>query len=127
MGNTNKKLDNVTRDPRGLTTLKLEAQKIKEFSGAPEDWQKWKSRTECALRGTGYENILSDSIYAFRHPRMNMVVYSQISAATVDGIAYHLVRRFEPTTDGNAAWVNPCDWYDWDTVQNETAENLRVK
>ena len=58
---------------------------------------------------------------------MNTVVYSQLAAATVDGVAYHLVRKFEATKDGNAAWANLCDWYDGDVIQSETAENLRVK
>jgi hypothetical protein len=112
---------------RTETNLKLEAQKIKDFSGLNDDWQKWKSRTECAFSGSGYERVLEDEEYSLRYERLNRVVYSQLAAATVDGVAYHLVQEFEETKDGHAAWVKLCDWYDGDLIKNETAENLRVK
>ena len=112
---------------RGETNLKLEAQKIKDFTGSYEEWQKWKSRTECAFSGSGYERILDDADYATDNVRLNKVVYSQLAAATVDGVAYHLVQQFETDKNGHAAWKNLCDWYDGDMIQNETAENLRNK
>jgi hypothetical protein len=49
---------------RGETNLKLEAQKIKDFTGGHEDWAKWKSRTLCAFSGSGYERVLEDKVYA---------------------------------------------------------------
>ena len=58
------------------TSLKLEAQKVKEFSGAYDEWQCWKSQTKCALDGNGYKKILVDPGYAKDNPRMNQVVYS---------------------------------------------------
>jgi hypothetical protein len=54
-------------------------------------------------------------------------VYSQLAAATVDGVGYHLVQQFEVDKNGHAAWQNLCEWYDGDMIQNETAENLRNK
>lgn len=123
MGNT----ITYNREPRPETTLKLEAQKIKDFSGNHEEWPKWKSRTECAFNGSGYEKIIESAEYATQHARMNKVVFSQLAAATVDGVAFHLVQEFELTKDGHAAWQNLCEWYDGDIIQNETAENLRVK
>ena len=107
--------------------MKLEAQKIKDFTGGHEDWQKWKSRTECAFSGSGYERVLDDMEYAVANERLNKVVYSQLAAATVDGVAYHLVQQFETDKNGHAAWKNLCDWYDGEMIQNETAENLRNK
>src|SRR5687767_14688062 len=85
--------------------LKLEAQKIKEFNGGYEEWQRWKSCTECAFDGSGYERILTDPVFARMNQRMNRVVYSQLAVATVDGTAYHLVRRFEEEKDGFGAWI----------------------
>ena len=117
----------TTNEARGETNLKLEAQKIKDFTGGHEEWQKWKSRTECAFSGSGYERVLDDLEYATNNVRLNKVVYSQLAAATVDGVAYHLVQQFETEKNGHAAWKNLCDWYDGDTIQNETAENLRNK
>ena len=112
---------------RGESNLKLEAQKVKDFSGDANEWQKWKSRTECAFDGSGYENILKDEEYAEDNERQNKIVYSQLAAATVDGIAHHLVKAHEDTKDGHAAWKSLCEWYDGDVVQSETADELRSK
>ena len=109
------------------SNLKLEAQKIKEFSGSYDEWQRWKSRTECAFDGSGCENILVDPVFATNNPRMNRVVYSQLAVATVDGTAYHLVRQFEELKDGHEAWNALCGWFDGDQIRNETLESLRSK
>jgi hypothetical protein len=129
MGNIGTRITDtvVGTEVRGETNLKLEAQKIKDFAGGHDDWQKWKSRTECAFSGSGYERVLEDAEYARNHERLNKVVYSQLAAATVDGTAYHLVQQFETNKDGHAAWENLKEWYDGDMIQNETAENIRVK
>jgi hypothetical protein len=127
MGSMTSRDSRTTNEARGETNLKLEAQKIKDFSGGHEEWQKWKSRTECAFSGSGYERVLDDLAYATHNERLNKVVYSQLAAATVDGVAYHLVQQFESEKNGHAAWKNLCEWYDGDMIQNETAENLRNK
>jgi hypothetical protein len=136
MGSTNSTLnldlspdssDEENRTEKGATNLKLEAQKIKDFTGAHDDWAKWKSRTECAFSGSGYERILEDKTYAKNQTRLNKVVYSQLASATVDGVAYHLVQQFEANKDGHAAWANLCEWFDGETVQSESATNLRSK
>ena len=110
-----------------VVILKLEAQKISPFSGDYSDWSKWKSRTECAFDGSGYEKILIDRTYASLHERLNKVVYSQLSVATVDGNAHHLVKEHEKTKDIFACWLSLCTWYDGDTVKNETSEDIRAK
>jgi hypothetical protein len=135
MGTTNSHLtlqasdsfDEEKGTAKGATNLKLEAQKIKDFTGAHDDWAKWKSRTECAFSGSGYERILEDQFYAKSQTRLNKVVYSQLASATVDGVAYHLVQQFEAAKDGHAAWANLCEWFDGETVQSESATNLRSK
>ena len=43
--------------------LKLESQNIIEFLGLIEDWNKLKSRTECAFGVQGYDRVLSDAIF----------------------------------------------------------------
>ena len=108
-------------------TLKLEAQRIKEFGGSFEEWPRWKNHTKCALTGSGYERILTDSEYAEREDRMNRVVYSQLATATSEGTAYHLVTFHEDTQDGHADWNALLEWYDGDIVKQETAENIRNK
>jgi hypothetical protein len=59
--------------------------------------------------------------------RLNKVVYSQLAAATVKGVAYHLVSKVEATKDGHAAWRNLVEWYNGDMILNKTAENLQNK
>eukprot|EP00957_Ditylum_brightwellii_P066474 5046733-Ditylum_brightwellii.AAC.1 len=67
------------------SNLKLEPQKIVEFTGRSKDWQKWKTRTQCAFDGSGHKGILNDSNYAFRHPDRSRIVYLQLSVATLGG------------------------------------------
>ena len=107
--------------------LKLESQKIVEFSGRMEDWQKWKNRTECALDGSGYEEILTDESYALSHPRESRIVYAQLSVATIGGTANHLIKKFDSTKNGYSAWEALCNWYDGEMIQNETSDALRDK
>ena len=109
------------------TNLKLEAQKVNKFTGAFEVWSKWKSRTECAFDGSGYELVLTDREFADENPRMNRVVYSQLAAATIDGISHHLIKQHEVNKDGHAAWNALITWYDGNTIKNEIAESLRNK
>jgi hypothetical protein len=112
---------------RGKTNLKLDAQKIKDFSGGHKDWAKWKSRAQCTFSGSGYERVLEDDVYAAANERLDKVVYSHLAAATVEAVAYHLMSKHEDTKNGYAAWKSLVDWYDGVMIQNETAENLRNK
>jgi hypothetical protein len=58
---------------------------------------------------------------------MNRVVYSQLAAATIDGISHHLIKQYEGDKDGHAAWMALLTWYNGNTIQNEIAESLRNK
>ena len=129
MGNLINSRETTTNSTTELenTNLKLEAQKVKDFSGDFGEWPKWKSRTKCAFAGSGYEKVLTDPRYAVEHPQMNKVVYSQLSAATVDGNAHHLVKQHDDVDDGWGAWQSLCEWYDGDVVQSETADELRSR
>jgi hypothetical protein len=119
---------NLTHTLNTLVEGALEAQKIKNFGGAHDDWAKWKSRTECAFfSGSGYEQVLDDLGYATAHPRLNKVVYLQLASATVHGVAYHLVQKFETDKDGHAAWKNMCEWYDGKKGMSETAVGICSK
>eukprot|EP00957_Ditylum_brightwellii_P024411 1842887-Ditylum_brightwellii.AAC.1 len=75
-----------------LSNLKLALQKIIEFSGRIEDWQKWKNRTSCALVGSGYNVVLKK--------KKTVVVYLQLAMVTSGGTAYHLVKAHEKEKDG---------------------------
>jgi hypothetical protein len=107
--------------------VKLNSETIRDFAGTDDGWQKWKNRTLCAFSCTGYKEVTKNKEYARRHPDDNEIVFSRLSAATTDGIAYHLVQKFEDTRYGHVAWANLCERYDGDTIQSETAENLRLK
>ena len=65
--------DGMYFELQGEMNLKLEAQKIKDFTGGYEEWPKWKSRTECAFSESRYERILDDSEYATNNVRLNKV------------------------------------------------------
>jgi hypothetical protein len=80
-------------------SLKLEAQRVKAFTGHFDTWQKWKSRTECAFDGSGYEKILSNPLYVEVNMQMNRAVYAQLCIATVDRTAHHLVKQHEILKD----------------------------
>lgn len=110
-----------------VSNLKLEAAKITEFLGRIEEFQAWKIRTECAFDGSGFERILSDKNFAATNPRMNRIVFSQLSVATANGDAFHLVLKHNGTKDGNGAWQELLEWYDGDAVKSETADTLRSK
>ena len=107
--------------------LKLDSQKVTEFLGRMEDWQRWKSQTTCAFDGSGYERILTDPVYAVLNPRANKIGYAQLSVATVSGTAHHLVKQFETSKNGNMAWEALVEWFDGDAIRNETANALRDK
>ena len=70
--------------------------------------------------------MLTDKEYALQNPRLNKVVFSQLSVATVDGNAFYLVKRHEEEKNGHKAWVSLMQWFDGDTVKNETSEDIRV-
>jgi hypothetical protein len=55
--------------------------------------------------------VLEDEVYAALNERLNKVVYSQLAAAAVEGVAYHLVSKHEDTKNGYAAWKSLFDWY----------------
>ena len=109
------------------TNLKLESQRILEFSGRYDEWQKWKNRTQCAFIGSGYERILDDEDHAAIRSDLNRIVYSQLAVATSGGTAYHIVKAHDRRKDGHAAWRDLCQWFDGDAMKNETADNLRAK
>eukprot|EP00957_Ditylum_brightwellii_P189827 14451530-Ditylum_brightwellii.AAC.1 len=64
---------NVISGPSGL---KLESQRIVDFSGKDEDWQKLKNCTQCAFDGSCYEKVLSNQEHTDRMRNQNRVVFS---------------------------------------------------
>ena len=117
----------IEKGSKAFASLKLSAQKITDFRGGNDEWTKWKSRTECAFSGSGYEKILEDRDYASEHPEQNKIVWAQLMVATTDGTAQHLIKAQEETKNGHAAWQSLLDWYDGEIIKNETAETLREK
>lgn len=107
--------------------LKLGAQKINNFTGNPDNWQKWKSRTICTFSGSGYKLILDSEEYSEDNPRYNKVVFSQLMVARVDETGYHLIQEIESTRDRHATWKNLCEWYDGEDMQLETTEGIHIK
>jgi hypothetical protein len=111
----------------GPSGLKLESQRIVDFSGKVEDWQKWKNCTQCTFDGSGYERVLSDREYADRMRNQNRVVFSQLSVATPGGTAYHFVKQHDKNKDGHAAWHSLIELFDGNVLKAETADTVRAR
>eukprot|EP00957_Ditylum_brightwellii_P034033 2577719-Ditylum_brightwellii.AAC.1 len=92
----------------GLSRLKLELQRIVDFSGKVEDRQKLKKCTQCAFNGSG-------------------VVFSKLSVATSGGTAYHLVKQHKKDKDLYAAWQSLIEWFDVDVLKAKTADTIRAR
>jgi hypothetical protein len=58
---------------------KLEPHRITDFSERFEDWQKWRTRTECALKSAGFAKILKDEDHARANPNKNRALLTHIS------------------------------------------------
>ena len=74
-------------------------------------------RTECAFCRLGYDLVLSAYLFSENNQRMNQIVYSQLSAATVGGTTRNLLKRFEDTKNGNTDLQSMCEWYDRDVIK----------
>ena len=61
----------ISKDKQGDTNLKLEAQRVKDFMGTPEEWQNWKSQSKSAFCSSGYANILDDQEFAMNNEWLN--------------------------------------------------------
>ena len=66
-------------------------------------------------------------MFAQRNSKMNKIVYSQLSVATVDGTTHHIVMNHAESKNGFQAWKDLVQWYEGDSVRNETAEDLQPK
>ena len=104
---------------------KLEAQKIKAFSGNYMDWKLWKKQTKAAFGTTRLTGILDNADSAAKHQAENELVFLHLQVAIAEGHAAHLVDQFEATLDGYLAWQALTEWYDGDTVRHKLAEELR--
>ena len=76
---------------------------MKEFKGNSTTWQKWKSKTNFLFDGSIYNKILSSQAHVESNKKRNKFVYSQLSAATVNGTAHHFVKKFAESKDEYAA------------------------
>eukprot|EP00957_Ditylum_brightwellii_P022812 1720930-Ditylum_brightwellii.AAC.1 len=74
----------------GQLGLKLESQRIADFSRKVEDWQKWKNGMQCEFDVSGCGRILSDRDYADRRRNKNRKFFSNVPLANPGKIAYHL-------------------------------------
>ena len=95
--------------------------------GKMDQWERCKSRTECAFNVSGYEQVLTDATDAGQNTQMNRVVYSQLAVATVGGTAHRLVKQHEDDNNGYGACNTLCEWYYGYAVKNETEDSLRFK
>eukprot|EP00957_Ditylum_brightwellii_P051228 3883445-Ditylum_brightwellii.AAC.1 len=109
------------------SNLKLASQRITEFSGKVDEWQKWKNHTSCAFVGSGYNTVLNNWYGSYNNYAMNQVVFVHLSIATSGGTAYHLVKNHQTSKDGYATWQSLLKWYNKDSLKSKTADTLRSK
>eukprot|EP00957_Ditylum_brightwellii_P201219 15324633-Ditylum_brightwellii.AAC.1 len=102
MGNIIRR-SNVMSGPSGL---KLESQRIVDFSEKVKDWQKWKNCTQCTFDGSGYEKVLSNQEHADRMRNQN---------------------RHDKDKAGHAAWHSLIKWFDGDVLKAKTADTVRAR
>ena len=89
--------------------LKLKSQKIVEFMGKMDEWQRWNSKTECSLYGSVYERVLKDATYDALNTQMNRVVYSQLEVETFGGTSHQLIKQHKDNKNGYGAWNTLCE------------------
>ena len=104
------------------TGIKLAAQKNTDIYGSSDIWNSWKSRTECYLDGSGYEEVIYSRSFSDENERENRVVYSQLAVATINGMDYHSVKPYEDTKYGHGSWGALEEWYDGVSQREEVAK-----
>ena len=53
--------------------------------------------------------MLSDALLTENNRQMNRILYSQLDVVKVGDTGHHLVKSFEDTNNGNAAWKSMCE------------------
>ncbi len=107
------------------TFVKLPSGGMKDFTGNDRDWAKFKSSFEQTIASAGFEQVLTDRVFATAHARMNQVVFSHLSSATMEGTSGHLIIDFTTARDGHGAWNKLLECYEGVDIQDTTAEEIR--
>eukprot|EP00980_Cylindrotheca_fusiformis_P010183 scaffold2267_cov92-Cylindrotheca_fusiformis.AAC.2 len=108
-------------------SLKLESQTVEKFSGTSNDFPHWKNQTLVAFNATGYRKVLANEDYALAHPKLNSMVFAQLSLACGSGSANHLIRSCSDDENGYKAWGNLMDWYEGSRLSLQSANRIRAK
>ena len=90
---------------------KLTIGKITSFDGLPNSWEDWKMEVQTLLGQTQYSTLLTLAPATPELSRRNVELYNMILHATFRGSVRHVVEKFKPTQDGNAAWLALNDWF----------------
>eukprot|EP00980_Cylindrotheca_fusiformis_P001720 scaffold394_cov144-Cylindrotheca_fusiformis.AAC.1 len=94
MGNTISDFLGLEYDRR--PRLKLESQRVEKFSGTSNEFPHWKNQTLVALNATGYRKVIASESYALAHPKLNSMVFAQLSLACGSGSAKRLQSMVQP-------------------------------
>ena len=96
MGNLSTKYSDTHSSYGNITkpgNMKLEYQKIINFMGKMDEWQRCKTRTKYDFDGSGYDQVLTDTTYSEQNTQMNREVYSKLALATVGGTEHHQIKQ----------------------------------
>ena len=102
----------VTKGSTARTSVKVSVNFLKEFAGAPIDWEDWEEKTVATVRQTHFAPILEGPIDVNDTDmvRLNNQFYNVLYTAVRDSSAFHLVDRIKDQ-DGNKAWNDLKEWY----------------
>jgi len=113
----------------GKRSLKISAKGIPDFNGNQDSWTKWKVQAENTFIAGGYSDILHGGGYSEAEENWtdNEVVYTLLAAATIDGVARHVVAKFDQEKDGHMAWQALIALFDGEARLLTTTKRLREK
>jgi hypothetical protein len=117
------------RSHGGNRSLKISAKGIPDFNGNQDSWTKWKAQAENTFIAGGYSDILEDGDFSELEENWtdNEVVYTLLAAATIDGVARHVVAKFDKEKDGHMAWQALIALFDGEARLLTTSKRLREK
>ncbi len=109
-------------------TVKVSVNFLKEFSGAPIDWEDWEEKTIATVRQTHFAAVLEGAADTSdpEKVKLNNQFYNVLFTAVREGSAFHLVDGVKEQ-DGYLAWKALKDWYGSAATSRTIIDHYRKK
>jgi hypothetical protein len=94
-------------------SLKLHVNQLPEFEGSPLDWEVWELKIRVTIGQTGFRTLLAapPTVGNLIEENRNKEFYNLLMNAILGGSAMHVMKPFQATEDGHAAWHALTLWY----------------